>query len=157
MGVDTKAILRKGTTIEQIEKAISEKYTDVAVKPTSMLDFMYVTFKVTFKDGADQRQLDVSFTNSCEREYNIAGVWISLGKWGNSIVITRYLCEKFGGYLDESDCDDEGYYPINFNLYSQGTEFTKLDKFRHKVIMEVGYDKLNAVMKLLDEYSEVVS
>lgn len=31
MGVDTKAILRKGTTIEQIEKAISEKYTDVKV------------------------------------------------------------------------------------------------------------------------------
>jgi hypothetical protein len=29
MGVDTKAILRKGTTIEQIEKAISEIYTEV--------------------------------------------------------------------------------------------------------------------------------
>lgn len=153
MGVDTKAILRKGTTIEKIEKAISEKYTEVEVKPTSMLDFMYVIFK----DGADQRQLAVSFTNSCERENNIAGVWTSLGKWGNSIEIARYLCETFGGYLDESDCDDEGYYPINFHLYSQGTEFTKLDEFRHKVITEVGYDKLNAVMKLLDEYLEVVS
>lgn len=149
MGVDTKAILRKGTTIEKIEKAISEKYTDVEVKPTLMLDFMYVIFK----DGADQRQLAVSFTNSCD----IAGVWISLGKWGNSIEIARYLCETFGGYLDENDCDDEGYYPINFHLYSQGTEFTKLDEFRHKVISEVGYDKLNTVMKLLDEYSEVVS
>jgi hypothetical protein len=152
MGVDTKAIIRKGTTIEQIEKAISDKYTEVEVKAT-MPDFMYVTFK----DGADQRQLDVSFTNSCERENNIAGVWISLGKWGNSIEIARYLCETFGGYLDESDCDDEGFYPINFHLYSQGNEFTKLDEFRHKVITEVGYDKLNAVIKLLDEYSEVVS
>jgi hypothetical protein len=153
MGVCTKAILRKGTTIEKIEKAISEKYTDVEVKPTSMLDFMYVTFK----DGADQRRLGVSFTNYCEIEYNIAGVWISLGKWRNSIEIARYLCETFGGYLDESDRDDEGYYPINFHLYSQGTEFTKLDKFRHKVITEVGYDKLNVVMKLLDEYLEVMS
>lgn len=27
MGADTKAILRKGTTIEQIEKTISDKYT----------------------------------------------------------------------------------------------------------------------------------
>ena len=29
MGVNTTAILRKGLTIEEIEKAISEKYTDV--------------------------------------------------------------------------------------------------------------------------------
>lgn len=152
MGVDTKAILRKGTTMEQIKKAISDKYTEVEVMAT-MLDFMYVTFK----DGADQRRLAVSFTNSCERDNGIAGVWISLGMWGNSVEIARYLCETFGGYLDENDCDDDGFYPINFHLYSQGTEFTKLEKFRHKVIMEVGYDKLNAVMKLLNEYSEVVS
>ena len=124
MGIDTKAILRKGTTIEKIEKAISEKYTDVEVKLTSMLDFMYVIFK----DGADQRQLAVSFTDSCERDDDIAGVWTSLGKWGNSIEIARYLCETFGGYLDEDDCDDEGYYPINFHLYSQGIEFTKMDE-----------------------------
>ena len=152
MGVDTKAILRKGTTIEQIEKVISEKYTDVKVSAT-MPDFMYVTFK----DGEDLRQLAVSFTNSCERDDNIAGVWTSLGKWGNSIQIARYLCETFGGYLDETDCDDEGFYAINFHLYSQGEEFTKLDEFRHKVIKEVGYEKLNSVMQLLNEYSEVVS
>jgi len=152
MGVDTKAILRKGTTIEQIEKAISEKYTDVEVMAT-MPDFMYVTFK----DGADQRQLAVSFTNSCERDNNIAGVWTSLGKSGNSVEIARYLCETFGGYIDENDCDDEGFYPINFHLYSQGEEFTKLDEFRHKVIKEVGYDKLKSVMRLLDEYSNAIS
>lgn len=153
MGVDTKAILRKGVTIEEIEKAISKKYTDVEVRPTSMVYFTYILFK----DGIDNRQLVVSFSNSCERENGIAGVWTSLGKWGNSIEIMRYLCETFGGYLDESDCDDEGYYPINYHLYSQGTEFTKLDNFRHKVIMEVGYDKLDIVMKLLDEYLKVES
>ena len=147
MSVDTKAILTKGTTIEKIEKAISEKYTDVEVR-ANMSYFMIVSFK----DGADQRQLSVSFLNSCETENNIAGVWTSLGKWGNSVEIARYLCETFGGYLDEDDCDDEGFYPINFHLYSQGTEFTKLDEFRHKVIKEVGYDKLKSVMKLLDEY-----
>lgn len=147
MGVDTKAILRKGTTIEQIEKAISDKYTDVEVRAT-MPNFMYVTFK----DGEDQRLLWVSFTNSCERDNGIAGVWTSLGKWGNSVEIARYLCETFGGYLDENDCDDEGFYPINFHLYTQGSESTKLDEFRHKVIKEVGYDKLKVVMSLLDEY-----
>lgn len=151
MGVDAKAILTKGTTIEQIEQAISKKYTDVKVDPTSIFDFMYVIFK----DGSKQRTLAVSFTNSCERDNGIAGVWTSLGRGGNSVEIMKYLCETFGGYIDENDCDDEGFYPINFELYSQGKEFTKLDEFRHKVIKEVGYDKLNSVIKLLDEYKEL--
>jgi len=151
MGVDTKAILRKGVTIEQIEKAISQKYTDVEVRASSN-DFMYIAFK----DGNDQRQLAICFSSSCETDNGISGVWTSLGMWGNSIEIARYLCETFGGYLDENDCDEEGFYPINFHLYSQGTEFTKLDEFKHKVIKEVGYDKLTSVMKLLNEYSENV-
>lgn len=150
MGTETKAILRKGVTIEQIEKAISDKYTEVEVWATKS-DFM----RVAFKDGTDRRELAVCFTSSCERDYGIAGVWISLGLWGNSVEIARYLCETFGGYLDENHCDNEGFYPINFHLYSQGTEFTKLDEFRHKVAKEVGYDKLKVVMLLLDEYSGV--
>ena len=79
----------------------------------------------------------------------------SLGKWGNSVEIARYLCETFGGYLDENDCDDEGFYPINFHLYSQGSELQNLMNLGIKVIKEVGYDKLKVVMSLLDEYSEV--
>lgn len=150
MGVDTKAILRKGTTIEQIEKAISDKYADVEVVG-SRPEFIYVRFK----DGNDQRQLAVSFTNSCEVENGISGVWTSLGKWGNSVEIARYLCETFGGYLDENDCDDEGFYPINFHLYSQGCEYTKIDEFRHKVIKEFGYDKLKVAMSMLQEYKSL--
>jgi hypothetical protein len=148
MSVDTRAILRKGVTIEQIEKAISEKYTEVKVHTLAAPDFMLIQFM----DGADHRQLSVSFANSCERDYGIAGVWVSLGMWGNSVEILTYLCETFGGYLDENDYDDEGFYPINFHLYSQGNEFTKLDEFRHKVINSVGYDKINTVMELFNEY-----
>lgn len=148
MGVDTKAILRKGTTIEQIEKAIAEKYKDVEVRPSRITDFM----QISFKDESDHRTLSVSFSNSCETDDGIAGVWTSLGAWGNSVEIARYLCEFFGGYLDENDCDEEGFYPINFHLYSEGKEFTQMDKFRHKVIAEVGYDKLKTVMSLFDEY-----
>ena len=150
MGVDTKAILRKGVTIEQIEKAISEKYTDAEVRATAP-DFMYLTFK----DGKDRRQLAVSFTNSCERDNGIAGIWCSLGMWGNSVEIARYLCETFGGYLDENDCDDQEFYPINFHLYAQGTEFTQMDSFRNKVITKFGYKHLNDAVELLTEFSAV--
>lgn len=150
MGADTKAILRKGVTIEQIEKVISEKYTNVEVRAT-VPDFMYLTFK----DGDDQRQLAVSFTNSCERDNGIAGIWCSLGMWGNSVEIARYLCETFGGYLDENDCDDQEFYPINFHLYSQGTEFTQMDLFRNKVITKFGYGYLKDAVELLTEFSAV--
>lgn len=150
MGVDTKAILRKGISIEQIEKAMSEKYTDVEVRATSN-DFIYLIFK----DGEDQRQLAVSFTNSCERDNGIGGIWCSLGMWGNSVEIARYLCEKFGGYLDENDCDDEDFYPINFHLYEKGTDFTDMDLFRNKVITKFGYKHLNDAVELLNEFSSL--
>jgi hypothetical protein len=110
---------------------------------------------VIFTDGEHIRSLAVSFTNSCERENGITGVWTSLGMWGNSVEIARYICETFGGYLDENDCDDDGFYPINFHLYSQGKEFTKMDLFRHKVIQELGYDNLFKAMDLFNEFKQI--
>lgn len=151
MATDSKAILRKGVTIDQIVKAISDKYTDVNVHASST-DFMYVTFK----DGQDQRQLAVSFSDSCFSDYGIHGVWCSLGMWGNSVEIIRYLCESFGGYIDENDCDDIGFYPINFHLYEKGTEFSQMDVFTHKVIAELGYDNLKKTLKLFEEFKQIV-
>jgi hypothetical protein len=150
MGVDTKAILRKGTTIQEIEKALSTKYENVEVR-ASQPDFM----QITFKDGEDRRTLSVLFGDYAKADYGIDGVLISLGMHGNSVEICKYLCETFGGYLDENDCDDKDFYPINYHLYSQSKEFTKLDEFKHKVISELGYDKLQTTLKLLDEYSEL--
>ncbi len=151
MGVNTNAILTKGTTITQIEKAISTKYTEVKVEAVTS-DFMYITFK----DGADQRQLTVSFINSCEKDDGIAGVWVSLGMWNNSIEIIKYLCETFGGYIDENDSDNEGFYSINYTFYSKGKEFTEFDEFKHKVIEKVGYNKLKTVMSLCKEYAKML-
>jgi len=150
MGVDTKAILRKGVTIEQIQEALSNKYGNVEVNST-FEDFMYVSFK----DGDDQRDMAVSFNNSCERDNGIAGVWCSMRLWGNSVEIARYLCETFGGYLDENDCDDEEFYPINFHLYEQGVEFTKLDLFKNKVISKFGFEHLKDAMELFNEFKTI--
>lgn len=147
MGVDTKAILRKGVTIEQIEKAISEKYTDVEVL-ASRKDYMYVILN----DGKNKRSMYISFKNNCEKEYGIAGVWCSLGFSKKSIEIMKYLCETFWGYIDENDCDKEWFYPINFDLYKQGTEFTKLDLLRNKVIAKLGYNNLKDAIELFKEF-----
>ena len=39
--------------------------------------------------------------------------YLSLGCWGSSVEIIRELVAHFGGgWLDENDCDDKEYYPI---------------------------------------------
>lgn len=40
---------------------------------------------------------------------NTAGVICSLGMWGLSIEIMNLLCIEFGGWIDESDCDNIGF------------------------------------------------
>ena len=150
MGVDTKAILRKGVTIEQIKEAIVLKYGTCEVRQTSIEYFM----RFDFFDGTDKRQLSVSFDSSSERDYGISGVLCSLGMFGNSVEIARYLCETFGGYLDENDCDDEGFYPINFHLYEKGTDYTSREQLIHKIISKVGYSNLNTTLAIIDEYIE---
>lgn len=129
MGVDTKAILTKGTTAEQIAKSLSDKYSEVSVESTKMEDFIFISFT----DGEDKRRLAVSFSNSCERDYGIAGVWTSLGLWGNSIEIAKYLCETFGGYIDENDCDEHDFYPINIEKYLAGNATTETDSFKQRL------------------------
>lgn len=150
MGASTKAIISKGTTIDQIESAMSNKYGNVEVHG-SHPDFM----RIVFNDGEKNRILSVLFDNYSEYDYGIAGVLLSLGATGNSIEVMKYLCETFGGYIDENDCDEEGFYPINHELYSQGKDFTELDEFRHKVIAVMGYENLEKVMNLFEEFKNI--
>lgn len=152
MSVDTKAIIAKGTTIQSIAETLEHKYKNVKIQSTSMDYF----FAILFADGDDQRTLYVSFSNSCEQDYGIPGVWLSLGYWGNSVKIMTYLCETFGGYIDENDCDGIGFQPICLGLYLQSPELTILEIFKHKIISVCGIDKVNDVIALCDEYKSLI-
>jgi hypothetical protein len=154
MSAETKGILRKGTTINQIKEAISKKYADFSNYPIEVSK-QSESARIYFNDGAYKRQLFISFANDCEREYGISGIMLILGCWGNSVEIIKYLCETFGGYIDENDLDGEGFYPVNYELYAQ--ELTKMDEFRFKVLKEVGYEKLDVVMNLLEEYKTLTT
>lgn len=147
MGVDTKVILTKGTTIINIADALKLKYSNVEIFANKN-DFMYIVFT----DNTDIRTMYVSFSNYCLNDYGIAGVWVSLGYWGNSIDIMKYLCETFGGYLDENDCDANGFYPINSELYLKGEDLTERDLFVNDIIAELGYEKLSKSLKIFDKY-----
>ena len=150
MGVDTKAIIRKGTSLEELETHLKSKYSNVKCEATNTEDF----FRFYFEDGKEQRTMWVSYHDTT-KEHLYDGVWMSLGAWGNAVPIMRDICETFGGYLDESDCDDEPFYPINFHLFEQGKEFTKMDMFRHKVMCKLGYKNWETALELFEEFKSL--
>lgn len=122
MSVDTKAILSKSTTISDIAEALENKYKNVKIESTSM-DYFFI---IAFADGNDQRSMYVSFSNSCEHDEGIPGVWMSLGCWGNSVEIMTYLCETFGGWIDENDCDGIGFQRNLFGIVSTITRINSI-------------------------------
>ena len=43
--------------------------------------------------------------------------YLSLGYWGSSIEIIKEIVAHFGGgWIDENDCDDKEYYPIELDV-----------------------------------------
>lgn len=147
MPISTNAILRKGTTLEEIKTVLEKYYGQVEVHPD--LDCM---FSLDFQDDGNRRVLTVFFNDCARNDYKIEGVLVSLNSWGNSIQIMKHLLNEFGGYLDENDSDHKHFYPVNIEAYKQGKDFTPRDLFVNKVIAKVGYDKLKVVMELFDEF-----
>ncbi len=142
----TQAIIRKGTTIEQVVEVLNSKYSVVSVAaPTPTIMF------ISIKDREDLRVIAVSFSNHCQKEYGIEGVYLDINYWGNSVEILKYLCGIFGGYINE-DSTDVNFLPINYHLFTQGVDFSHLDKLRHHLISHIPMDKVPAVMNCLDQY-----
>jgi hypothetical protein len=142
MGVDTKAILRKGITIDELKKTLSLKYGEVEVQ-NPMPQFFYFYFS--------GRSMAVSYTNTCEKDNGISGIWCSLSHNEQAIEIMRYLCETFGGYLCENDCSED-FYPINFELYSKGTDLNNFEKFRLELLGLIGFENLNKSIEIINKY-----
>ena len=152
MGTSTKAIINKNTSVFDIEKALNLKYHNVKVSKSGVNDDFYY---FTFDYGNEVYHLNAFFNDYALISHNIDGVSLSIGCSDESITILRYLCECFGGFLDENDCDDESYYSINYHLFCNISQKTNLEVFKEKLLMKVGYDKLESVLKLLEEYKNI--
>ena len=72
MATNTIAIIRKGTTIEQIHEAIEKKYGSATIADD------YIVFTDVFAKPCITRNIFVS-TNSYIDDYGIDGVYLSLG------------------------------------------------------------------------------
>lgn len=151
MGVDTKAIIRKGTTLKEIKEVLETKYNSVKVHNT----FSDTYFRLIFNDGIENRMLGVFLDDSAEIDYNIDGVLLNLGCSGKSVEIMKALLDVFGGYLDENDCDDEGFYPVNIEEFEKGRDLTEIDFLTNEIISKLGYDKLEIALKLFETHKKM--
>jgi hypothetical protein len=152
MGVDTKAIIRKGVTITEIVDVLAAKYEGVEVFGTLDVNYM----RVRFLDGNDKRLLSVFFSDTAKIDHSIDGVLISLSAHGCAPELIKHLTETFGGYFCESDSGDTIFEPIRLDLFEQGSQFTPLCEFKNKVIAMLGYKNLNAALHLFDEYKTLI-
>lgn len=153
MGVDTKAIIRKGVTIEELKAHAEKKYGKVSVEETKIDDFFYLVFE----EGKQVRRNLAVFTNPemAERDYGISGILLSIGCRGESVEIVTHFAEEFGGFVDDSDCDDKDFYPVNVEKMEQGKEYTPKEKFKHKLIKEFGLEAANKIIVACEEYSQL--
>ena len=123
MGVDTRGIIAKRIQYEDIVQFIRKNYADVDVSYSKVsIDEIETFLFCKFKDGKDDRELiimnNVTVPDSIEDRHeeieyeDSVYTSISFRHRGNSVLIITNILKQFGGYIDENDCDDEGYYKI---------------------------------------------
>lgn len=152
MGIDTKAVIRKGVTLEELKAHAEKKLGPIIIENTYDEDFFYFRFK----EGEKNRNLAV-FTDPtlAERDYGINGILLSLGCWGDSVGIMMHFLEEFGGFIDENDCDDIDFQAVNIHKLEEAREYTPKEKFKQKLIYEFGLDNVNKILKLCEEYKDL--
>lgn len=132
MGVNTTGYTNKNIEAKEIYDVIVDCFDKEAVFNIELskydgkeLGFIY------FQDGEDKRQLFYCITKDRENLFNDEHVCLSLGYWGNSVNIMVEILNKFGGYVDENDCDDidEIYIPQNNDF-----QFSEYIHLRNKII-----------------------
>lgn len=145
MSVDTDGFINKNVGAKMIYDVIIDCFDKEAVfnVEVSKYDNKESGF-IHFKDGEDIRQLFYCITRDREDLFNDEHVCLSLGCWGNSVDIMAGILKKFGGYMDENDCDDVDVIYIPQNKDFQFSEYTSL---RNKII-ECLDDSLNTKEKV---------
>jgi hypothetical protein len=149
MSVDTKAVIRGNVTLDQICNAQQQRY-NAYVEAYNTGNEHY--FRITLNLNNSIRIISVFYGDFAKNNHNIPGILLSLGCNDEAVEILTYLCEVFGGYLDENDCDNLGFIPINETEFQKSGELTKEEKFKLKIAHSLGYENIGTFMSLLDDY-----
>lgn len=149
MSVTTKVIINKGVALTEILQRLKVKYDSVEIITTGSDVYFIMRFIV----GSQVRSISVFFGDYAKIDYGVDGTLLSLGAYGNSLEIMNFILAEFGGYIRKTD-DDE-FQPVNVEKFMVNKNVTKKDLFTLKVIQKVGYDKLDVVLDLFDEFKNL--
>jgi hypothetical protein len=116
MSVDTHGIIGREIPLEEVYASVlgnidpmAKFYRDGAVKNGDWVEIVF-----TFEGNNRTLSCGVFFNNEEEPyEFLETGskyVWLSIGHWGNSEELMRKIIAPFGGWIDDNDCDGEGFY-----------------------------------------------
>ncbi len=152
MGIDTKAVIRKGVTLEELKAHAENEFGSVQIVSTHDEDLFYLMVK----DGDRLRNLAVFLDPTiAERDYGINGILLSLGCWGNSLGIMMHFLEEFGGFIDENDCDDIDFQAVNIHKLELAKDYTPEEKFKHKLVCKFGSENVSKILELCKEYKDL--
>ena len=114
MSVNTHGkIYDEEVSIENIFNIINTKYNaygDIKFIKEDKSELGYIYSSVYFNDGKDDRKLTIMHFDKTENEAK--HIWLSLGCFGNSVDIIFNIVKQYGGFLEKSDAEEEGYIEI---------------------------------------------
>jgi hypothetical protein len=150
MSTNTKAIVAKGTTPEQIVEFVGT-FLGTSNLRHGISD-MY-TFQGTVQGTvADRfRNFHVWVGETAELDYGIPGVMV--GSYGDVEGINTILqiVTKFGGYYTEND-NENIWTPINLDLYRKPSGYTPQQILRMDLLGIVPQEKLPMLLGAVNKY-----
>lgn len=135
MGCDTQGLLRGKVSKESVLSVIRDKF-DKNAKLDYCREFTYFDEHLEREFKSESCQI-IFMYDSEDQSYVYTQV--SLGNWGGSIDIIKNIVKEFSGYIDESDCDEEGFIPIIKS--SEGT----ISPVLHVTMQDI-YEKFGCVV-----------
>lgn len=160
MGLTARAILKRGTTIEQISEALKELYswTNPVPSPSDPETAMILMGESGEAEASRTLYINTLSEEIMEEAYGIDGILCHFNALGERTVeILNHLCKTFGGYISTTDAG--GW--IKFKLINEakfnGTAETppnwKID-FRKKIFNKFGAHTSN-IMTFCEEYAKL--
>lgn len=128
---------------QKYDKNVTNDIKKTVYRPISEIEWKYrvnehsedneneysISGRIDFNYHGEQRSMFYAYDNVNSYEnldyYSELGLkdmvlaettYISFGCWGSSVEIAKEIVSHFGGgWIDENDCDDKPYYPIETN------------------------------------------
>lgn len=149
MGVDTRAFLNPSVNFTMLLDYFSERGSD----PKLHMGHGSDEFAFIFIRGLNgSRQLAVNMPHDGSKIY---GTEVSLSCNDEAKDIIRGLCEEFGGYYLENDCDDDDYVLIGDDKFNLQMTRTPMSALREEIVVKFGADRLDEILDIARRYSEI--